>query len=114
MTAGQGTVLGGCLEELGEVVRCFGADRIGVCLDSCHLHAAGHRLDTPLRVRRTLDALDHAIGSDRIHGIHLNDSRGGAGSRLDRHAGNQVGPRRRSQVPWTAPRWNSSPAMRAQ
>ncbi len=87
VTAGQGTALGGCLEELGEVVRCFGADRIGVCLDSCHLHAAGHRLDTPLRVRRTLDALDHAIGFDRIHGIHLNDSRGGAGSRLDRHAG---------------------------
>ncbi len=86
VTAGQGTALGSHLEELGEVIRRFPLDRVGLCLDSCHLHAAGHRLDTTARVRRTLDALDHAIGFERIHAIHLNDSRGAAGSRLDRHA----------------------------
>ena len=86
-TAGQGSALGGDLAELGWLLERFPPDRLGVCLDSCHLHAAGYRLDTGPAVARALANIDQTIGFDRVHLIHLNDSAGPAGSHLDRHRG---------------------------
>lgn len=84
-TAGSGTALGSTFEELASLVQRIGErhpDRVGVCLDSCHLWAAGHdlrELDT------VLDQLDHALGLQHLHFLHLNDSMTPFGSRRDRH-----------------------------
>lgn len=86
-TAGQGNCLGHRLEQLAWLGERFAADRIGFCLDSCHLHAAGYALDSAARVRRVLETVDETVGLARVHLLHLNDSVGAAGSRLDRHAG---------------------------
>ena len=86
-TAGQGSSLGGRLEELAWLLERFSPAHLGVCLDSCHLHAAGYRLDTGRRVERTLARVEETIGFDRVHLIHVNDSGGKAGSHLDRHRG---------------------------
>ncbi|MFW6205608.1 MAG: deoxyribonuclease IV [Gemmatimonadota bacterium] len=85
-TAGSGTALGASFEELAELVRRIGdahPDRIGVCLDSCHLWAAGydlHRLDD------VLEQLDAGLGLEHLRFIHLNDSVAAFDSRRDRHA----------------------------
>jgi len=62
-----------------------GEPRLGICFDTCHAHAAGHRLDSARWVGRTLREFDAVLGLDRLRLIHLNDSRGAAGSQLDRH-----------------------------
>ena len=85
-TAGQGTCLGHRLEHLAwllDAVDC--PARTGVCLDTCHLHAAGYDLRTPRAVRATLGALDETVGLGRVHAIHLNDAKGELGCRRDRH-----------------------------
>jgi deoxyribonuclease-4 len=67
------------LEELA------GEPRVGICFDTCHAHAAGHRLDSPRWIRRSLQEFDAVLGLERLRLIHLNDSRGLPGSHLDRH-----------------------------
>lgn len=86
VTAGQGTGLGAELEHLAWLVERLGDERIGVCLDSCHLHAAGYALDTEEGCAETLERIEEAIGFERVAAIHLNDSKTEAGSRVDRHA----------------------------
>lgn len=85
-TAGQGTSLGGRLEHLRWLIDELGTDRLGVCLDTCHLHAAGYALDTAAACAATLDEIDRVIGFAHVAVVHCNGSRGAAGSRLDRHA----------------------------
>ncbi len=85
-TAGQGTSLGHRFEHLAEILeRVDAPDRVALCLDTCHLFAAGYDFETPGAYRRTLKALDRAAGIDKVRVIHLNDSKGGPGSRVDRH-----------------------------
>jgi len=86
-TAGQGTALGHRFDHLAALVDSIDvpAARLGICIDTCHLHAAGHDIRTPRAYRATLRDLDRTIGLSRLHAIHLNDARGGLGSRLDRH-----------------------------
>ncbi len=62
-----------------------GEPRLGVCLDTCHLFAAGYDVRTREALDRTLEELDGAVGLDRIRLVHANDSRGGLGSQKDRH-----------------------------
>ena len=86
-TAGTGTALGASFDELGRLVRRIGQrhpDRIGVCLDSCHLWASGHDL---LDLDGVIDRFDHEVGLDTLFLFHLNDSLTPFGSRRDRHAG---------------------------
>jgi len=86
-TAGQGTSLGHRFEQLGailEQVEC--EDRVGLCLDTCHLFAAGYDIRAPAGYRETMRALVACGGPSRVKAIHLNDSRQGLGSRVDRHA----------------------------
>jgi deoxyribonuclease-4 len=85
-TAGQGTNLGHRFEHLGQILeRLGGTPRVGVCLDTCHLLAAGYDISTADGYQRTFDAFDRAVGIDRIYAFHLNDSKKPCGSRVDRH-----------------------------
>jgi deoxyribonuclease-4 len=84
-TAGQGTALGYKLEHLAEIIaRVKHPKRLGVCLDTAHLFAAGYdfRGRKYARFRKELDAI---IGVERVHVLHLNDSKKALGSRVDRH-----------------------------
>jgi len=60
-------------------------DRVGVCLDTCHVFVAGYELRTSVGLGETVDAFDGAVGVGRLRLVHLNDSRGGLGSGRDRH-----------------------------
>jgi deoxyribonuclease-4 len=85
-TAGQGTSIGGQLEHLRWLLDRLGVDRLGVCLDTCHLHAAGYSLDSQESVDRSLAEVELVIGLDQVFAMHCNDSVGEAGSHRDRHA----------------------------
>ncbi len=86
-TAGQGTVLGGRFEELGEIMRRVRApERLGMCCDTCHAFAAGYDLRTRDAYVATMHALDEAVGLERVLAFHLNDSAGKLGGHRDRHA----------------------------
>ena len=85
--AGQGSEIGGDLSELREILARLGWPRqIGICLDSCHLFAAGHDLTTAEGIDQFVEKLDDSLGLDRVKMIHLNDSRKELGSHADRHA----------------------------
>jgi len=85
-TAGQGTTLGHRFEQLGAVLRAIRRkERLGVCLDTCHVFAAGYDLRSPDAYRRTLDRFEEAVGLAHLKAIHLNDSKKDLGSRVDRH-----------------------------
>jgi deoxyribonuclease-4 len=86
-TAGAGGTLGRSFEELSELLDASGGSkRLGLCLDSCHLYASGYDVSTPEGLRETLDQCDRAVGLDRLHSLHLNDSMTPLGSNRDRHA----------------------------
>ncbi len=85
-TAGQGSSLGYRFEQLAAILaKVERPDRIGICLDTCHVFAAGHDIRSPEGYRRTLEELDACLGLQRLKAVHLNDSKGALGSRLDRH-----------------------------
>jgi deoxyribonuclease IV len=86
-TAGQGTCLGHRFEHLRAILDCVRCpERLGICADTCHLFAAGYPLGTPEEYDETIDRLDRTVGLGRLRVWHLNDSRRGCGSRVDRHA----------------------------
>jgi deoxyribonuclease-4 len=60
-------------------------ERLGVCLDTCHVFTAGYELRTSEGYAATMHAFDRVVGLQRLHVIHLNDSKGDLGSRKDRH-----------------------------
>ncbi|MBI5502976.1 MAG: deoxyribonuclease IV [Deltaproteobacteria bacterium] len=85
-TAGQGTTLGRSFEQLARILgraRC--ADRLAFCLDTCHLLAAGYDWTTERGYADVFNDFDRILGLDRLLAFHLNDSKKGLGSRLDRH-----------------------------
>lgn len=85
-TAGQGTGLGWRFEELGEIIRGVGGHpRLGVCLDTCHVFAAGYDLRGASGYAKTIAEFDSVIGLANLKVIHANDSKKGFGSRVDRH-----------------------------
>lgn len=86
-TAGQGTTLGRTFEELAHI-RDLVEDkkRVAVCLDTCHIFAAGYDIRDEESYAATMRAFDEIIGFDLLKAIHLNDSKKGLGSRVDRHA----------------------------
>ncbi len=86
-TAGAGGTLGRSFEELGELIDKAGGDeRLGICLDSCHLYASGYDVATPDGLKETLRACDRDVGLKRLRSLHLNDSMVKLGSNRDRHA----------------------------
>ncbi len=84
ITAGQGTCLGGSLDHLSEFVRRVRSP-VRVCIDTCHLFVAGYPMDSEQSWERTLQELDATVGLRRLVAIHVNDSKKGPGSRVDRH-----------------------------
>jgi deoxyribonuclease IV len=86
-TAGAGGTLGRSFEELDRLLEAAGGDeRLGLCLDSCHLYASGYDVSTLEGLAQTLDECDRTVGLKRLHALHLNDSLVPLGSNRDRHA----------------------------
>jgi deoxyribonuclease-4 len=86
-TAGQGTALGRSFAELGEIVALLDQpQRVGVCMDTCHVFAAGYDIRQPAGYQEMIAEAQQAVGLERIHCWHLNDCKGECGSRVDRHA----------------------------
>lgn len=77
----------GSIEEIAAVWSALGRpSQVGVCLDSCHLFAAGYDFTQAQEVDRLVDDLDRSIGLEQVKVLHLNDSKLPSGSRRDRHA----------------------------
>jgi deoxyribonuclease-4 len=86
-TAGQGYSLGHRFEQLARILELVEApDRLGVCLDTCHVFAAGYSLAPEAEYKATMRAFDRIVGLRRLRAFHLNDSLKPLGSRVDRHA----------------------------
>jgi deoxyribonuclease-4 len=91
-TAGQGTCLGHRFEHLGRLFELVQEpERLGVCVDTCHIFAAGYPLGTLSEYDGTMAELERHVGLGRVRVWHLNDSVKGLGSRVDRHAGIGLG-----------------------
>ncbi len=85
-SVGAGGGIGGTFEELAAILEALEwHPRLGVCLDTAHLFAAGFDIRTAAGVTRTLRAFDRTVGLRRLRAVHLNDSKAGLGSHLDRH-----------------------------
>ncbi len=85
-TAGQGTCLGHRLEHLATLLAAIDLpERLAVCLDTCHLFAAGYDLREAESYATTIGAVDSILGRETVKVVHLNDSKGALGSRVDRH-----------------------------
>lgn len=89
-TAGQGTTLGATFEELTMMLAgVVESDRVGVCLDTCHIFVAGYDIRTDVAYAETMSQFDATVGIDQLLAIHLNDALKEYGSKRDRHA--QIG-----------------------
>jgi deoxyribonuclease-4 len=85
-TAGQKNSIGSRFKDLKRIMDEIGEQgRVGVCFDTCHAFAAGYDLRTQKTVNETLTQLDKEVGLQHLKAVHLNDSVGDLGSRLDRH-----------------------------
>ena len=85
-TAGQGSNLGFRFEQLAQIIeQVEDKSRVGVCLDTCHTFAAGYDLRTAEACAATFAEFGQVVGFEYLCGMHLNDSKGGLESRLDRH-----------------------------
>lgn len=85
-TAGQGSTLGYRFEEIAEIIRRVDQkERVAVCLDTCHVFAAGYDISTEKGYEETMAEFDGVIGLSKLVLFHLNDSKAGLGSRVDRH-----------------------------
>ena len=86
LTAGQGSCLGHRFEHLAAILDLVDAPkRLGVCLDTCHVFAAGYPLGTDAEYAATMAEFDRVIGLRKLKLFHLNDSKKPLGSRVDRH-----------------------------
>jgi deoxyribonuclease-4 len=86
-TAGEGGTIGRSFHELADVIDAAGgSERLGVCLDSCHLFASGFDISTEEGLSAVLDDCVEIVGVGRVGSLHLNDSQTPLGSNRDRHA----------------------------
>ena len=82
--AGKGSEIGKTFEELNEIIkRVEQSDKVGVCLDTCHVHDGGY--DIVNSIDEVLEQFDKVIGIDRLKALHLNDSKNPIGAHKDRH-----------------------------
>jgi deoxyribonuclease-4 len=85
-TAGQGSAINSKFEEMAMLLDlCKGHPNLGVCLDTCHIFVAGYDFRTSETYSETMDAFDRIVGISNLKAIHLNDTKKGLGSRVDRH-----------------------------
>lgn len=84
--AGQGSCVGCTFEELGAMIaRVDDKRRVGICIDTCHMFAAGYDIRTRDGYERAMDEVTRFVGVENVGAFHLNDSKKGLGSRVDRH-----------------------------
>jgi deoxyribonuclease-4 len=84
-TAGTKNSMGSSFGDVAAIIDALDSEQVGVCLDTCHLFAASYELRTQGGLDRTIEDFDSSVGLERLRLVHLNDSKGGLGSRLDRH-----------------------------
>jgi deoxyribonuclease-4 len=85
-TAGQGSSIGHRFEQLAEIIAAVTIKRrVGICLDTNHVFAAGYDIRSPASYRETFKQFDKIIGLDKLMAFHLNDSLKPLGSHIDRH-----------------------------
>lgn len=85
-TAGQGSNLGFKFDHIAEIIdQVEDKSRVGICIDTCHSFAAGYDLLTQESCKTVFTAFDSIVGFKYLMGMHLNDSKKGLGSRVDRH-----------------------------
>ncbi len=85
-TAGQGSNLGFSFEQIARIIdRVEDKSRVGVCVDTCHAYAAGYDLATPAGYAAAWEEFGNVIGFGYLSGMHINDSKKGLGSKVDRH-----------------------------
>lgn len=85
-TAGAGDTVGARFEDLQAIrERVAAPERLGICLDTCHLFAAGYDIRTPGGYAGTMEACERTVGTESVLAFHLNDAKQGLGSGLDRH-----------------------------
>ncbi len=85
-TAGQGSNVGYRFEHIARIIELVeDKSRIGVCLDTCHLFAAGYDIRTREAYEKTMEEFDRIVGFKYLKGMHLNDAKSQLGSRVDRH-----------------------------
>lgn len=85
-TAGQGSNLGYSFEQIAYIIdRVEDKSRVGVCIDTCHAFAAGYDLKSESGFQETFEHFEEVIGFKYLQGMHLNDSKKGVGSHVDRH-----------------------------
>jgi deoxyribonuclease-4 len=86
-TAGAGGTIGRDFHELARLIELGGGgDRLGVCLDCCHMYASGYDISTADKLAEVVDDCDSVVGLDRLQCLHVNDSQVALGSNRDRHA----------------------------
>lgn len=86
-TAGQGSNLGYSFEQIRAIIdKVEDKSRVGVCIDTCHTFAAGYDLATPEGYEATWQEFERVVGLEYLCAMHINDSKKGKGSRVDRHA----------------------------
>ncbi len=83
--AGSGRSVGSTFAELSAIVNAVNHDRVHICLDTCHAHAAGYNVATIAGLKATVDEFQREIGADKLSAIHANDSKTALGSGKDRH-----------------------------
>jgi len=85
-SAGTRNSIGRTFEDIQLIIEGIKhKDRVGVCFDTCHAFAAGYELREKTTLKNTLKKIDDVIGLERVKIVHLNDSKGGLGSKIDRH-----------------------------
>lgn len=90
VSSGAGDLVGSTFEEMRDLIKNVESEpkyrgKVGVCLDTCHIFAAGYDLRTPAAVKKTLDEFGKVVGFKRLKLIHCNDSYGELGGKRDRH-----------------------------
>ncbi|KAK1444627.1 AP endonuclease 2 [Babesia gibsoni] len=90
--AGQKNVIGSMFEDLRDIISLVeNKDRVGVCLDTCHLFAAGHDIRTAAKFEEVMKKFDAVVGLNYLSAVHLNDCKSDLGSGLDRHENIGIG-----------------------
>jgi deoxyribonuclease-4 len=112
-TVGGGNTIGGKFEHLSflrdRILEKTGSkERVGVCLDTCHLHAAGYDMSTRESAALVFKEFDRVCGMSLLRVMHINDSKGGVGSKLDRHT--HIGCGLIGRGPMKAPKVSEKPA----
>lgn len=83
--AGQGSSIGSNFEEIAEIIDKSGGENLGVCFDTCHVFASGYDIRDKESYNVTMEKLNRIIGLEKVKVIHMNDSKSGLDSKIDRH-----------------------------